>query len=139
MASDDPDDDRCRVCGRLVPLSFEHVPPAAAGNEPNAWLYGIDAWLSRRKLDGPPVGRATILQRGAGVQTLCPPCNQRAGAMYVPELLAWTRRAEAGLANTIPPLREIDADPRTRHVTAKFEQVRPARFFEAGRDHAACA
>src|SRR4051812_25389610 len=41
----DEDDGRCRVCGRSVELSFEHVPPRSAGNSNTSWTYGLESLL----------------------------------------------------------------------------------------------
>jgi hypothetical protein len=88
--NDDPDDGRCRVCGSEGPLTFEHVPPRAANNARRAEMLGLDAWLKRDD-DGAPGARGKILQRGSGVFSLCKECNNRAGQLFVPELVKWTR------------------------------------------------
>lgn len=128
--SEDPDDDRCRVCLRRSDLSFEHLPPRGAGNDDAAWMWGLDNWLGRDPVSGRPAGRARIQQRGSGARSLCRKCNERAGERYVPELLEWTDRARAGLANASPPLDALDRELVPAYVTTTFEQVRPARFLK---------
>lgn len=91
-------------------------------------MYGLESWLDRDIATGKPAGRATIQQRGSGVFTLCKACNERAGALYVPEYLAWVERASAGLRNIKPPLRELDQKYDNEYVTTTLERVRPARF-----------
>lgn len=124
-----PDDDCCRVCGRRGDLSFEHIPPASAGNEPNAWMYGFEDWLDSDE-DGRWSARGRLLQKGSGVQSLCRRCNTTAGARYVPELADWTARAGRGLANGVPTIAEADATVMPYFVTTTFERVRPARFLK---------
>ena len=127
-AADDPDDARCRICGRLVPLSFEHVPPRAAGNADAAWMYGLESWLNRE--GGKPAGRAEIQQGGAGAYSLCRVCNEHAGARYVPDFLQWTAFGMHVLRNLVPSLPELDQTAQPAHVTVTFEQLRPARFLK---------
>jgi len=105
---DDPDDARCRVCGRDESLSFEHVPPRAAGNEDRAWMYGMDNWLGRDMESGKPAGRARIQQRGSGAYSLCRSCNEGAGAEYVPEFLGWIDLGNRVLAGLVPPAAQLD-------------------------------
>ena len=71
-------------------------------------MYGFEEWLARTEPGHGPVGRAAIQQRGSGVHTLCRRCNELAGRRYVPELLNWTKTASEGLANSVPPLAELD-------------------------------
>jgi hypothetical protein len=127
---DDPEDARCRVCGREESLSFEHVPPQSAGNAERAWMYGMDNWLRRDTNTGKPSGRARIQQRGSGAYSLCGQCNARAGALYVPDFLAWINHGNRVLAGLVPPVTQLDKGLEQAHVTVKFEHVRPARFLK---------
>jgi hypothetical protein len=128
--SQDPDDARCRVCGRNESLSFEHVPPQAAGNAGRAWMYGTHNWLGRDQESGTPTGRARIQQRGSGAYSLCRSCNERAGSQYVPDFLEWIDQGNRVLAGLVPPVVQLDQELEQAHVTVKFERVRPARFLK---------
>lgn len=125
---EDPDDAACRVCGRVTDLTFEHLPPSSAGNKGRAEMLGIDEWLQRDETGEPE--RGTIVQRGAGAYSLCGPCNNRAGQLYVPEFTRWTDMANEGIANIHPPLQELDAALEPAYTTAMFKEVRPARFLK---------
>jgi hypothetical protein len=125
---EDLDDAACRVCGRITDLTFEHLPPSSIGNKGRAELLGIDEWL-RRDASGTPE-RGRIVQRGSGAYTLCGPCNNRAGRLYVPELGRWSGMAMEGMANMKPPLPDLDTALEPAYVTANFKQVKPARFLK---------
>lgn len=125
---EDADDACCRVCGRQTALTFEHLPPKGAGNRERAEMLGVDAWL--RRSDNGEFERGTVVQRGSGAYTLCDRCNTRAGALYVPERIEWTERANVGLANMTPPVPEIDGQLEPGYATAKFKHVQPVRFLK---------
>src|SRR4051794_4140109 len=126
----DDEGGRCRLCGRAIELSFEHVPPRAAGNAGSAWTYGLESWLGRDRDTGRPAGRATIQQRGSGVYTLCRGCNERAGSRYIPEFLSWVAHGQGQLDRIGPHLADIDAMTRALWLTTELERVRPARFLK---------
>jgi hypothetical protein len=68
-----------------------------------------------------------VQQRGAGVWTLCPDCNNQTGSWYVPELLRAVRCA-AGLLGQLPANDEADRDPELKRVDVRFGGVRPLRL-----------
>jgi hypothetical protein len=84
----------CRICGVSGPLTFEHVPPKAAGNEP----YGIGLDVQRYLEDGPDAHpsemRRQKLPRGSGGYYLCGQCNSVTGARYVPSYVTWVEQGE---------------------------------------------
>src|ERR1035441_7460139 len=100
--------ERCRLCGTLDDLSFEHVPPKSAFNPDRAEMLGLDAWLEREKSTGRPGKRGTIIQQGSGVKTLCRACNSRAGRLYVPELAQWVRIGRDALRDNRDAVDEAD-------------------------------
>lgn len=75
----------CSLCKQERQLTFEHIPPQAAGNTDPVWAQNMDQWLSAgpayaRK--GQPGGRQQ--QRGAGGHLLCGECNSLLGTTLVP-------------------------------------------------------
>jgi hypothetical protein len=76
---------KCHICGKEGPLSFEHVPPWAAGNQQPVIVGTFEA-LRRMgdDLEGSLKGRTQ--QRGAGAHTLCERCNNKTGEWYVNRL-----------------------------------------------------
>lgn len=114
----------CHVCGAETKMSFEHLPPAAAGNKGAAEMLGIEAWLGRT--EDAIEERGQIVQRGSGAYSLCADCNSRAGSLYVPELLEWTTRAWATVSRQ--QMEEADRALEPRYLPATFRRVRPARF-----------
>lgn len=76
----------CRICGKVGPLSFEHVPPRAAFNDrPVIAIQGRDA------VRAAPGERSygQIQQQGAGGYTLCGKCNSDTGDWYVQHFAKW--------------------------------------------------
>lgn len=77
---------KCRICGKIGPLTYEHVPPRKAFNSNKAFLY-----YGREILEQDSKGfpweipsrlKGTQLQRGIGGYTLCEKCNNNTGAWY---------------------------------------------------------
>jgi hypothetical protein len=120
--------ERCRLCGTLDDLSFEHVPPKSAFNRDRAEMLGLDAWLEREKSTGRPGRRGTISQRGSGVRTLCRTCNSRAGRLYVPEMARWMRVGRYALRDNREAVDDADATVSTLGIGLKIKEVRPGRF-----------
>jgi hypothetical protein len=74
----------CAICGRGGKLTFEHVPPRAAGNDEPATSYRIEDWLARDLETGEMPG-GYPQAKGTGVVSICRACNEHSGALYVPE------------------------------------------------------
>lgn len=78
----------CRLCALTAALSYEHIPPGAAGNRTRA--RGVSSWTM---LDagsaGFPSSGWTPAQRGTGAHVLCEPCNNRCGADLINEYVAF--------------------------------------------------
>lgn len=91
----------CRVCGIVQPLTFEHVPPAASGN--NVRARGASMWdmaTSQTPLEFPTRGWWPS-QRGVGGYVLCGDCNNTIGGQYVPEYVAFTNTVRDRLFATL--------------------------------------
>jgi len=84
----------CAICGKGTKLTFEHVPPRAAGNVDDATVYGIEEWLSRDLQTGEMPG-GYVQPQGTGNISICKPCNEYSGAWFVPEFAKFTH---AGIA-----------------------------------------
>lgn len=74
----------CAICGKGRKLTFEHVPPKAAGNEEDVKIYGIEEWLSRDLESGDMPG-GYVQPQGTGTISICKSCNEYSGTWYVPE------------------------------------------------------
>ena len=80
--------DRCHVCGRRGPLSFEHIPPRSMGNSHGTRSYrGVDIIKKAGAFDASAKDgvRFSKMRRGIGVRTLCSACNSYFGTHYVKE------------------------------------------------------
>jgi len=80
----------CRVCGRRRNLTFEHIPPRAAGNSSPA--RGASMWdivTSADPLEFPRQGWVPA-QRGVGGYVLCQSCNTVMGHRYVKPYVAFS-------------------------------------------------
>jgi hypothetical protein len=75
----------CRLCGKIRPLSREHVPPEAAFNEAKVLFHRI-------RFNGPEVERfAEEKTTGNSLTVLCEPCNNRTGRIYGGEYVAFVK------------------------------------------------
>lgn len=80
----------CCICGRVGPLSFEHVPPRAAFNNQPVIALSFDAAL---QLGPEGEAKGPIQQKGAGGYTLCSTCNNNTGAWYAKSFIAFCYQA----------------------------------------------
>ncbi len=87
----------CRICGKHIELSFEHIPPRAAGNSVRAKVVpAIDVLASNEPVTFPHRGW-TPAQRGAGGYVLCESCNRVAGHRYVKPYAAFAKAVKEGI------------------------------------------
>src|SRR3989442_1531870 len=84
----------CAICGKGTKLTFEHVPPKAAGNEESSTIYGIEEWLSRDLQSGEIPG-GYVEPKGTGAVSICKACNEYSGKWYVPEFAKFVRTGMA--------------------------------------------
>lgn len=84
----------CRLCGRIGPLSFEHVPPKKAFNQARTVSVKGSRVLDRKARVRP---RGPVEQGGVGQYTLCVRpqkqpggCNEKTGKWYAPSFIAFT-------------------------------------------------
>lgn len=91
----------CRLCGRDDTLTFEHVPPRAAGNRDRR--RGVDGRTALQMTDPTdfPSSGWTAAQRGSGGYVLCQPCNNWAGANLVPSYVTMADSILAGLSSKV--------------------------------------
>lgn len=88
----------CRICTNLEELSYEHLPPKAAGNAERT--TGVNAWEALDpRYEGPP--RKIAAQRGSGAFVLCRTCNSYCGQKYVNDYVAFDAAVEQGIASRI--------------------------------------
>jgi hypothetical protein len=80
----------CAICGKGTKLTFEHVPPRAAGNDEEVRAYGIEEWLAR-DLDSGEMTGGYVQPEGSGAFSICKSCNEYSGAWYVPEFAKFMR------------------------------------------------
>lgn len=112
--------DTCRICLRSdVPLTYEHVPPRATGNDESLRVYGLDHWLSSDEERGLEGGR--IEQRGAGDRVLCESCNNKTGSWFGNELALLARAAHNILGRA--PLEEFDKSLDRMAADVAFKQT----------------
>ena len=112
----------CALCGRLAEMTFEHIPPKAAGNATPVKPITLKAFLeSGRKYPWERKGiKYKNQQAGMGVFSLCEECNNHTGHWYGAEYVGWVERA-------IRMLCTVDVD---KWGSVKFEEVYPQRFFK---------
>ena len=76
---------KCRICGKIGALTYEHVPPKKAFNSNRAFIHMGEEILKQDTSGFPwelPKSKGKELQRGIGGYTLCEKCNNDTGANY---------------------------------------------------------
>ncbi len=68
-------DGHCRLCGVYGPLTYEHIPPRAAGNFTRRRFVNVLQWAQHADLAVFPRSGWTPQQRGEGAHLLCAGCN----------------------------------------------------------------
>ena len=117
--------ERCRICGVNEPMTREHVPPRAAGNDATSHTYGIMEWLARESLDDVPGGKQQ--QGGNWGYTLCGPCNNTTGR-YAPEYALWADAAAHMMMTKLQPAEIYDAETVSRWFGIKFPDAAAGSF-----------
>lgn len=109
----------CAICGKGKKLTFEHVPPRAAGNEEDVTIYGIEEWLSRDLESGEMPG-GYVQPQGTGTISICKSCNEYSGAWYVPE---FAKLVHTGIAifRQLTPAAIEEADRSLEWKAVDFE------------------
>lgn len=110
----------CHVCGKVAQLTFEHMPPRAAGN--TGPRRAVDLLTSLEQPIGEfPARGWTSMQRGMGAYATCDPCNTFSGAAYVPAYLHFVEMVGAGLADWADRAEEAGetAVPERLEITAR--------------------
>ncbi len=79
---------RCHLCGRLGPLTTDHVIPAAAGNTGERWPTTFHSLSKNHR-------RGQQFQNGMVRDTLCARCNTMSGTHYDPAYTEWSRQMQA--------------------------------------------
>ena len=119
----------CSLCKQERQLTFEHIPPQAAGNTDPVWAQNMDQWLSAgpayaRK--GQPRGRQQ--QRGAGGHLLCGECNSLLGTTLVPEYARWAGPVRKAFAKAKELVDWADRIPEQSLVEVGWAGRRPGVF-----------
>jgi hypothetical protein len=119
----------CSLCKQERRLTFEHIPPQAAGNTDTVWAQGMDDWLRSGpayRRSGRPPGRPQ--QRGAGGHWLCRDCNSVLGTTLVPEYAQWATPVRDAFARATLVLGWADRVPDQSFVNAEWQQRCPGVF-----------
>jgi hypothetical protein len=77
----------CHVCGKLGPLSFEHIPPRSTGNDHAVQIYSGEEVVKNSLTGSDDVRHLKwkSSQKGMGFYSLCESCNNYLGQNYVEE------------------------------------------------------
>src|SRR5436190_660453 len=95
----------CTLCGKGGPLTFEHVPAEASGNQRGVTMYNLDEWLARDTTTGHLPG-GMLQPEGMGLLALCEGCNVHLlGTRYVPAFIEFVQAGNemiASIAERLP-------------------------------------
>ena len=111
---------RCRLCGKELPLTFEHVPPHGAGNSGKVrQVSGDNLFQSLRdNRDHMPWEiskcHSKESQKGKGGYFLCQACNNNTGEWYAKEYVKFVR----GIISCIQSL-------EAGYTGVQFESITP--------------
>lgn len=96
---------RCRLCGKELPLTFEHVPPHGAGNSGKVRQVSGDNLFQTLRNDSSNMPwdiskcRSKESQKGKGGYFLCQSCNNNTGEWYAKEYVRFVRGIIACIQN----------------------------------------
>lgn len=120
---------KCKLCGKVKPLTFEHVPPESAFKsfavkeipfeESIKLITGEDGRLpwDMKGLKG------KLNQRGGGGYYLCSECNSNTGSWYITEYVRFVRTLHEVLS-------DLNPKPNER-CYFKVEKLHPLQIFKA--------
>ena len=117
-----PVEAECRLCLQHGKLSYEHIPPRAAGNRNGErWeRFDLDTWLEHGSPFEPPQHGIKIEQKGAGGHVYCRECNSLLGSKYVREYVEWATKLGQALLE--------HPSSRQMWLQLKLDDVRPGAF-----------
>lgn len=99
---------KCKVCGEIGKLTFEHVPPKNAFNKGSYYAAQIDDLTAVKEMqlfsfDGEQVDKAFLgkkHQGGIGYYSLCERCNNTTGRKYAKYYIEWVMQNMSILQKT---------------------------------------
>ena len=118
---------KCKLCGELKQLTFEHVPPKSAFNNVSATIISGDEIIQSiadeerkpwefRKYSG------KIQQRGKGGFYLCGVCNNNAGQWYATEYIKFVGAIHCAL--------KLVGEAEYGSLGIKMKNIRPLAVFK---------
>ena len=121
---------KCRICGMIGPLTFEHIPPRGALNSSLSMLYSGEELIKRLyagDVDPTKGLRYKTLQQGYGQHALCQKCNNNTGSFYAPHYNELAKAVVAKLKNedfnSSIENREMNIKVRGMNGLAVFKQI----------------
>ena len=97
---------KCRLCGQILNLTKEHIPPKSSGNKSRHEKYDLDSWLKRGFAHNKV--KLGVKQGGIFGYTLCRDCNSLTGKLYGGEYKNWVEIAKSTIMGfdpgTVPQL-----------------------------------
>ena len=118
---------KCALCGKECELTFEHIPPRAAFNSERARPVAGKVLMSKEVIEDPnrmPWDTSGLqyqnMQKGMGVFSLCPECNNNTGSWYGDAYVEFAKIAHIALHNL--------SVEENKHIV--FKQLYPARIIK---------
>ena len=119
----------CAICGKGGKLTFEHVPPKAAGNETDVKIYGIEEWLGRDVETGEMPG-GHVQPKGTGAISICKRCNEYSGQWYVPEFAKFVRTGRKLFWELKNGIEDANASLDLKVIDFQISAMRPLPVFK---------
>lgn len=120
---------KCKLCGEVTQLTFEHVPPNKAFNSQRVKRFGSDEVI---KLMAGADGRlpwdysglkGEFQQKGSGDYYLCRKCNNNTGSWYMRDYIVF--------ANTMALVQQNFNSKGIKNCNFWIDDIYPLRIFKA--------
>mgnify|MGYP000989602038 CR=1 FL=1 len=101
---------RCRLCGELRYLTFEHVPPQKAFNNKPIFLQEHEHLFEESSR---VYGKRKKSQRGMGEYSLCDQCQHTTGSWYAKHYVPFAHQAAQMVQRSLV---QKDSEPHVFHI-----------------------
>ena len=117
---------KCRICGNIGKLSYEHLPPRGAYNSERTKMYQGNELIKQIASDAFPWDvsgiKGEIQQRGSGGYFICESCNNFTGLYYVKSFISFSKIGVEEIVKQKPIGKDF--------IEIEFKDVYPLNFLK---------
>lgn len=130
MAKKQREPAKCRVCGKIEPLTEEHILPRAAGGNKTIKVFTGAELLRTLRADNDKKPYGVIKQNGHTEFTLCRSCNSHSGLVYDKDFADFYNTIAYKVAELVQDVKLNDSqtlDDYLHHkqILIKLEDIKP--------------